>query len=412
MRHKILLLGLAILILFTPVFAADEDSVKFNAYTGSTFEKNRAIFDVFTQESASACFYIFDNFSIKEISEKINQTRYRVDLKNLTTGKHKILFTCYFNSKNYSTNPYNFEIYPIFCGDGICSSGETPQSCPADCGSPYRKIGDVCYSDESCESKHCVHGFCRENKWAAGDGFCDKNIGENCENSPKDCGVCPKIKYRIYSSTMSVQPFCKEESVCIDVSELNVELIIDNNMSYSINKYSICFNASEGSHIFTLKKEQFLSISDVFNVIECDKKIIFGYLCSKYAWPLVALFALLSAFIVWMLLNPRFFMPKYEKGEGARANLQHFINSALRSLSEEEIVNLAREKGWQISDVASAVKNVVMQRDFKRFLFGGAVFITLILIVFLLGVCDFYWVPAAVCVVSVATLIKQRSLYF
>ena len=55
------------------------------------------------------------------------------------------------------------------CGDGQCvkSCGETPTTCPKDCG---------------VESERLVCGKC-------GDGRCTPQCGETATSCPKDCGV-------------------------------------------------------------------------------------------------------------------------------------------------------------------------------------------------------------------------------
>lgn len=55
------------------------------------------------------------------------------------------------------------------CGDGQCvkSCGETPTTCPKDCG---------------VESERLVCGKC-------GDGRCTPQCGETAQSCPKDCGV-------------------------------------------------------------------------------------------------------------------------------------------------------------------------------------------------------------------------------
>lgn len=411
-KYSLLFLSLAILIFSTSVFAANDNNVKFSVYTGSTLEKNHVIFDVFTSEPAEACFYSLDNSSFKIISEKINATKYKLDLKNLTTGNHNIIFSCKINNKNYSTNLFSFKIYPVFCGDGICSPGETPQTCSKDCGSPDREIGYVCYSDDSCKSKHCVHGFCREKEWAPNDTYCDKKLGENCENSPQDCGTCPSIHYQIHSSIQGTQPFCKtgdKTKICVDTTENNVSIFIDGKF-FGTSNNTLCFKLTQGNYSFTLKKKEHLSATGTFAIIDCDKKIFFGLLsCKDYGWLFVIFFALISFFVVWLSLNPRYFVPKYRDSEDARDKFQHFINRALRSLSEEEIVDLSKKKGWQTQDVALAIRNVVMQRDFKRFLISSAVFLAIVLIIYLLGICEFYWISLIVFILSILAFLKIKS---
>lgn len=73
-----------------------------------------------------------------------------------------------------------------FCGDGSCKGGETPETCPVDCGAPPPPdiCGDgICGSTESWEScpADCEApppAFCND------DGVC--NLGEDCH----ECGDC------------------------------------------------------------------------------------------------------------------------------------------------------------------------------------------------------------------------------
>jgi hypothetical protein len=57
------------------------------------------------------------------------------------------------------------------CGDGICASGETSATCCQDCGCP---------SEQKCVNNKC-QTYC-------GNGICETN--ENCESCPQDC-KCP-----------------------------------------------------------------------------------------------------------------------------------------------------------------------------------------------------------------------------
>jgi hypothetical protein len=52
-----------------------------------------------------------------------------------------------------------------YCGDGVCYSGESLDTCPIDCGT-----------------------YC-------GDGVCIELFGEGCSTCPSDCGVCAPSPY-------------------------------------------------------------------------------------------------------------------------------------------------------------------------------------------------------------------------
>lgn len=56
------------------------------------------------------------------------------------------------------------------CGDRYCNPrcGETPTSCPIDCGGVSSVVAEEC-------------GKC-------GDGYCNPRCGENATNCPRDCG--------------------------------------------------------------------------------------------------------------------------------------------------------------------------------------------------------------------------------
>jgi len=70
------------------------------------------------------------------------------------------------------------------CGDDKCNGGETPQSCPEDCGAPAVCGDGVCDASESCSSCEADCGACPP-ATCNNDGVC--NDGEDCLG----CGDCP-----------------------------------------------------------------------------------------------------------------------------------------------------------------------------------------------------------------------------
>lgn len=88
--------------------------------------------------------------------------------------------------------------YTIQCGDGYKDSGETSQTCCQDAGCPSNKqcVNNACKTDEGgycssayeCVGNYCVHSKCSSQPYLANDGYCDSSVGENCGNSPSDCG--------------------------------------------------------------------------------------------------------------------------------------------------------------------------------------------------------------------------------
>jgi len=72
------------------------------------------------------------------------------------------------------------------CGDGICNGGETPETCPDDCGQPAYCGDGECNGGET--SATCPED-CGEVASICGDGVCDAD--ETPETCPKDCAVGP-----------------------------------------------------------------------------------------------------------------------------------------------------------------------------------------------------------------------------
>jgi len=75
--------------------------------------------------------------------------------------------------------------YGVECG--CCNSNEHWDSGANIC---KKQDGESCTSNNQCFSSYCVHSICRPADPWPGDGHCDSNKGENCANSPNDCGKC------------------------------------------------------------------------------------------------------------------------------------------------------------------------------------------------------------------------------
>lgn len=75
-----------------------------------------------------------------------------------------------------------------YCGDSICESDESCETCESDCGKCAPKCGDgKCESTETCECCEKDCGACKP-KPHCGDNIC--NNGETCSSCPGDCGAC------------------------------------------------------------------------------------------------------------------------------------------------------------------------------------------------------------------------------
>jgi len=82
----------------------------------------------------------------------------------------------------YGDVPADF--VPPVCGDGMCTPGETSNSCPADCGSAAT-CGDGICDKAAGECETCGEDC----ETCCGDGECDE--WETCETCVDDCGACP-----------------------------------------------------------------------------------------------------------------------------------------------------------------------------------------------------------------------------
>jgi hypothetical protein len=72
-----------------------------------------------------------------------------------------------------------------FCGNGICSDTENECSCPTDCGLCSGKQADSCYAF-ACKLGQCVQELQLP---CCGDALC--NTGETCNSCSQDCCTAP-----------------------------------------------------------------------------------------------------------------------------------------------------------------------------------------------------------------------------
>jgi len=76
------------------------------------------------------------------------------------------------------------------CGDGNCGANESHKTCPNDCAVVTPVCGNgKCESDIGENCQNCADD-CGKCKPVCGNGACETAIGENCQNCTKDCGAC------------------------------------------------------------------------------------------------------------------------------------------------------------------------------------------------------------------------------
>jgi hypothetical protein len=101
------------------------------------------------------------------------------------------------------------------CGNGVCQTGETCSTCPADCGVCPPVCGDAsCNGSETCSSCPADCGACPPPP-VCGDATCGG--GETCSSCPADCGVCPENQCTVDSDC--VPEVCCHASSCVPISQ-------------------------------------------------------------------------------------------------------------------------------------------------------------------------------------------------
>lgn len=79
----------------------------------------------------------------------------------------------------------------VSCGNGVCDSGESVFTCPADCGSPpSNQTGDICRRDSDCVTNQCDYGHCQ---LALGGKACTS--GTTCISGNCSAGRCTKSSW-------------------------------------------------------------------------------------------------------------------------------------------------------------------------------------------------------------------------
>jgi hypothetical protein len=99
------------------------------------------------------------------------------------------------------------------CGDHVCESTETVESCPQDCA----KCGDgVCSSTETVSS-------CPQDCGKCGDGVCSSN--ETVSSCPQDCATCGDGVCSSTETVSSCPQDCAATMVVDNVSAYTIEYI-------------------------------------------------------------------------------------------------------------------------------------------------------------------------------------------
>ena len=91
---------------------------------------------------------------------------------------------CRPNNPNGNRNDLDEKGCQTYCGNNIVEKQyEKCNDCPDDVG---KCDWLQCFTGSECEGKFCVHNKCSRLAYIIGDGYCDTNVGENC-NSKQDC---------------------------------------------------------------------------------------------------------------------------------------------------------------------------------------------------------------------------------
>ena|SRR3989344_4839413 len=95
------------------------------------------------------------------------------------------------NSNGNSDNPNSDTVSD--CGNGVCDSGETKDTCSADCKDGTSTDDDSCSSNSDCEYKQkcksgqCVTVECTTDSQCSGCRRCSDNTCVSCGSGPYGC---------------------------------------------------------------------------------------------------------------------------------------------------------------------------------------------------------------------------------
>lgn len=110
-----------------------------------------------------------------------------------------------------------------YCGNNeVEKKYEKCENCPYDVG---KCDGESCSKVSECEGNYCVHNICSHEPYRKNDGYCDVDVGENCNSKP-DCECKGNTRCEInspYADYKGCATWCgngvcevEEQGVCAD----------------------------------------------------------------------------------------------------------------------------------------------------------------------------------------------------